>query len=487
MIKSKIEIPRPAFMGSEPWRLSGLKQISVLFGKNGSGKSLLLRGIREQSPEESHYVMPERIGALTASPGMLQQLRTGTGRMQETSGNYTSNYREQVITRIDAFFAARGFYEERFDKVSKQSIERLINLASPDFNLKFTGSTPPYTLTRTANGQGVSGIQELSSGEAQVFTLALDIVLAAADWALTGAKDPILLIDEPDAHIHPDLQARLSDVIVSVAKEFDIQVIVATHSMSMIAALGGYGGRDTAIVYLDRIQDSHEAVSFDQAKQAVSAALGGVPLIGALFDVPLLLVEGDDDYRIWSQVPRHHQINLSVVPCNGTEIKSVQKLLERTLRTVMDEPDQPIGFALIDGDVGLPQPSPQNPQKYVKFIQLNCHESENLYLTDEVLATFADPWDTASGTVVTESSNYGRHASTLIDAEQWDRQSVDIKSVINSLEQILDPKTVVWSSRVGKAIGTNRPVGQLAHFLGESVVNALWGPEDSIADDIPVE
>ncbi len=50
------------------------------------------------------------------------------------------------------------------------------------------------------------------------------------------------------------------------------------------------------------------------------------------------------------------------------------------------------GYALLDGDKAKPQPSQDNPQKHVRFIQLACHEFENLYLTDQVLALLGTNW-----------------------------------------------------------------------------------------------
>ena len=35
--------------------------------------------------------------------------------------------------------------------------------------------------------------------------------------------------------------------------------------------------------------------------------------MGPLFGVPLLLVEGDDDYRIWNEIPRHHITSFAVI------------------------------------------------------------------------------------------------------------------------------------------------------------------------------
>ncbi len=63
-------------------------------------------------------------------------------------------------------------------------------------------------------------------------------------------------------------------------------------------------------IYLDRTKSDFSAQPFTSVTKELSACLGGHALMGPLFGVPILLVEGDDDYRIWSQVPRHHIISL---------------------------------------------------------------------------------------------------------------------------------------------------------------------------------
>ena len=47
----------------------------------------------------------------------------------------------------------------------------------------------------------------------------------------------ILLVDEPDSHLHPSAQERLVVTLSEAAKEFDTQVILTTHSPSMVRAL----------------------------------------------------------------------------------------------------------------------------------------------------------------------------------------------------------------------------------------------------------
>jgi predicted ATPase len=48
-----------------------------------------------------------------------------------------------------------------------------------------------------------------------------------------------LLLDEPDVHLHPDLQSRLIKFLVRLAKDFDFTVMIATHSTAILGALAG--------------------------------------------------------------------------------------------------------------------------------------------------------------------------------------------------------------------------------------------------------
>ncbi len=47
----------------------------------------------------------------------------------------------------------------------------------------------------------------------------------------------LLLVDEPDSHLHPTAQERLVQVLATAARQFGTQVILTTHSPSVIRAL----------------------------------------------------------------------------------------------------------------------------------------------------------------------------------------------------------------------------------------------------------
>ncbi len=451
-----------------------MSAVTLLFGKNGSGKSLLLRAWRDLQIDGSHYVIPERTGNLAFEPRFLQAQSDARLRRDQTARNFLIDYRENILARVQSYFIARG--ATRLNQLigDPADLERLLSTVLPDFTLELVGANTPYILKRADTLQVVNNIDELSSGEAQLFTLALDILTIAAIWDIQKVEKRVLLIDEPDAHIHPDLQARFADFIVQVANKFSLQVVVATHSTTLLSAMGQFGAGACGVIYFDRTKPAFKSQPFTAALKEIAACLGGHALMGPLFGAPLVLVEGDDDYRIWSQVPRHHITNFSVIPCQGEEIYNYQTALEKVFTALRENSSKPAGFALLDGDKPLPEASSGKPQNHISFIRLNCHEAENLYLSDEVLGQIGITWPDACTKIVASAPAHGAKANFLADAPNWDRMKVDAKEIINEISLAIDEKHVHWTQRVGVSLGRSKPSGQLATFLGPSVISALW-------------
>ena len=72
------------------------------------------------------------------------------------------------------------------------------------------------------NGQEFS-LDELSSGEKQ-------ILLLLAEIQRHIRRGSLLLIDEPEIHLHPGWQARLIGALTDLCQRYDAQMIIATHS-----------------------------------------------------------------------------------------------------------------------------------------------------------------------------------------------------------------------------------------------------------------
>ena len=470
----EILINRPAHLGGEQWCLRGLNKVNVLLGRNGCGKSILLRAYRDLFIENSHYIVPERTGDITFEAGLVLNSTTSAGRKNNSQGNFAANYRQNVVTRIQGYYTTRGTKKREDIEHDPSDLFKFLAIILPDFTISVKNDNPFYELKRVKDGSIVTSVSTLSSGESQLLTIGMDILTIVGVWELEKTQKRVLLIDEPDAHIHPDLQIKFADFVCKISKEYNVQVIVATHSTTLLSALGQFGKDDVSLLYLRPEENFIIAEKYNPITKEIASFLGGHLIMGPLFAAPVMLVEGDDDYRIWVQVARSGKVDICVLPCNGDEIKKYRKTLENMFAALSEDINLR-GIALLDGDKGLPQDQPSSPQKYVPFVQLQCHESENLYLTDEILADLGYTWETAVIKIVEESPKFGSKAKELVNIAKINRQKDDIKNIINEIAEILDSKRLLWTVRLGKYIGKGKPAGMLENFIGADIVRVLWG------------
>lgn len=80
---------------------------------------------------------------------------------------------------------------------------------------------------------------------------------------------PIVLLDEPEAHLHPRLQGDVGEELAKLAREFGFQLALATHSVEMINRLG----RSRATL-----------LSVDRAKNVVTPLASESATVEALHD-----------------------------------------------------------------------------------------------------------------------------------------------------------------------------------------------------------
>jgi hypothetical protein len=169
----KIDVNRPKTLGGGHWKLSELTGITIVFGKNGSGKSLLLRAWRDAATDTCHYVVPERGGELAYEAGYLAQQLSAQERRANSARNFVDSYRRQVVSRIQSYFAIRGDVRAGQLPGDPAEIESALSQLLPDFSLAISATrNPPYRILRTADNSPIDNIDQLSSGEAQLLTMA---------------------------------------------------------------------------------------------------------------------------------------------------------------------------------------------------------------------------------------------------------------------------------------------------------------------------
>lgn len=129
-----------------------------------------------------------------------------------------------------------AFYDIHYDYGVDESITRLYNeqplsdinkLLSKYLGLQITvhkpnDIDPGMQMLFQRDGRTVE-TSELSSGEKGI----LHFIFTLYGFDL---KNGVIIIDEPELHLHPQIQRSYLDLIEEVQKELDIQFIVATHS-----------------------------------------------------------------------------------------------------------------------------------------------------------------------------------------------------------------------------------------------------------------
>jgi len=112
--------------------------------------------------------------------------------------------------------------------------------------------------------QGVSDFDVVSSGAG------LQQVIQMLTYLYIN-KPQILLIDEPDAHLHSKLQARLGELFQKVAKDLNAQVFLSTHSLDLIDTFS-----------------TEEVIVIDAEKKILSAIGSDSELVSTLIDADII-------------------------------------------------------------------------------------------------------------------------------------------------------------------------------------------------------
>lgn len=120
-------------------------------------------------------------------------------------------------------------------------------------------------------------------------------------------RPKLLLVDEPDAHLHPDKQERLIETLERAAGEYNVQVVLTTHSPHIVRAA-------SPAVNLVWVKDGQV---IDEDDSAVRSLLGW----GGLDKKVLFFVEDENDHalrailRQWPTLQRQ----IAICRCYGVD------------------------------------------------------------------------------------------------------------------------------------------------------------------------
>lgn len=470
--------------------LHGLQEINVIMGKNGSGKSSLLRSIDlafQANPTvgTAKYVTPERGGNLTYDGNIDSAMSSNPSWIKDVRRkNRSDNFRQVSVREFRSLETLILRQIEQNPEVrqnlgySFQSTIDQINSLLDYIQIERADEAGFKIKTKGDSGYR-NELETLSSGEAELISLAIEIIsyVHQAEARKDTEKFNVLLLDEPDVHLHPDLQERLVNLIHSSVKSGRVVVIIATHSTSILSALSKFD--NVAVGFMD---SQNRAASFKPVTEIMKTVLpvfGAHPLSNVFNTKPILLVEGEDDERIWQQAVRSSKGRVSVWPCVAGDVQSLDAYEDEVEAICAAVYDKPMAYSLRDRDDA---PYEIKNKAIVQRMRLNCRAAENLLLSDDVLASLGTGWGIMQSAIEKWISDNPAHKQAAdmqaFKAGGYDRRDANVKSLRNLFMERAGTQKP-WEVAVGQSIarlathgGTNGE-NSLRDFLGRKIVGAL--------------
>lgn len=459
-----------------------LAQLNILLGKNGCGKSRALQSFdsTNRSSYNIKYIPPERGGEVLYQSGMEEQVRDIENNATNNRKNQVLNYRQQSFARlhleeVEILRAEAGLAKNTFNEV----LVEVNSLLGSDLAI-IQDKKNRYQI-------GSKDFRHLSSGEAEMVSLCVDIIA----FLLTpfSDRDKILLLDEPDAHIHPDLQDRFLNFLRNVQLKFGdskdakfvTTIVIATHSTVFLNIA------NIQVCFMKKDDQDLKFIPFSETHNKIVPLAAPHPLSNIFNNDPLLLVEGEDDVRVWQWARRKSKNQIRIVPCE-TESKDKMSEFENVAEQILPAIfDSPVIFSLRDRD---DDEELITDLSCVKRSRTSCRAVENLLLSDESLKEMESDWDTCKEKIENwindeaikpEGQRHKKYQYVFDFKEKgFERKTSDLKEIRNIIVYLLDCKND-WEIIVGKSIADNlnsakskiNQNGSIFNFLGEKTVNNL--------------
>jgi ABC-type branched-subunit amino acid transport system ATPase component len=469
--------------------LTGLNNINIIMGRNGAGKSRFLRSIEETINQDNtlfyvRYVSPERAGSFRRDGNVLTNMSNNPGWLRQTRAvNQASDFKAasaMLFREAETLYLRRlaSTPEIRIDLTRNFQTDRLSKINRLLTNISLEMGNADFEFRSLADGRMITPDQ-ISSGESEAVALAAEIIYFFD--TIDPEKFNVLLLDEPDVHLHPDLQARLGKLIIGMLDEFkshadSIAICLSTHSSPLVCSLAA-----SPYVSIGTKSFAEEKIELKAASAELRkiAPFFGHPLSLSLSDDAALILEGEDDERVWQQAARTSHGRIKVFPVLAGSVDQQGKLETFCVDLLRTLYDNPVAFSLRDGDGVIDEPLEHRPP--LKRYRLRCYAIENALLTDSCLAEMGITWEefvAAATKWVDENPTHSDIALIEEIAGSHDRlRHKKIKKIRQLVCAIVGCKKP-WEVVVGQAIGalTNEDLANsnmLVSFLGAEMVNSI--------------
>lgn len=278
--------------------------ITTFVGTNASGKTQTLKALRDTMRSDKSFVYKVRYLSSNRI-GTMEPFRSKTDAYShdinhfDFGGQETKSIRKQIETATGDFFSM----DDRKDIFIKVS-ERLSELFNRHIYIRWNAGNMQVYFEKT-NSEHEYSVALEASGLVNIIS-----ILAA----LFDEEVEVLLIDEPEVSLHPQLQSYLLREMKNATNKFNKTIIISTHSSEMIELNKPSDLCNFVFFRKDSlpIQISPDTLELQNAKLKEFILRMSIIYNQGFFAKKVLLIEGSSDMIICRYLCNRLNLNLDV-------------------------------------------------------------------------------------------------------------------------------------------------------------------------------
>jgi hypothetical protein len=227
--------------------------------------------------------------------------------------------------------------------------------------------------------RGIIDIDDLSAGEKEVLNTYIR-------FHQLNPRSAIILFDEADAHLHPDLERRYLEVLRGIGE--GNQLWLTTHSPEMMIAAGS----ESLYTVLKQPQANGgnqfvRVTSTQELHSVLSEVMGSRGLVS--LNQQIIFIEGEEssaDRDVYEKLYPPGAYHVSFVPAGNSA--TIHKTAERVNMLLSLSMGFQQYYSIVDGDIDRSLPAPL-VREGARLFQLPVYHVENFLLSNDVILAAA--------------------------------------------------------------------------------------------------